>query len=239
VEITYNKEPFDHWVIDNFLEYDHAKALAKEFTNYHDNEWYVYNNPLEVKKTLNNWWKFPPATYSFMEYLNSDAMISYIENLTGTGGLYPDLGLHGAGWHIHSNGGKLNVHLDYSVHPKLNLQRKYNLIYYLSEDWDTSWGGNLEFWSGNSKKATSFSKQVDCVFNRAVIFDTTQNSWHGFPKKINCPDDQYRKSIAMYYLTEPDEYADSTRKRALYSPSKEQENDVEIIKLINERVKSA
>jgi glutamyl-tRNA synthetase len=32
--------------------------------------------------------------------------------------------LHGGGLHCHKAGGKLNTHLDYSLHPKLNLQRK-------------------------------------------------------------------------------------------------------------------
>ena len=30
--------------------------------------------------------------------------------------------------------GKLNPHLDYFIHPKANLQRKYNLIVFLSKD---------------------------------------------------------------------------------------------------------
>jgi hypothetical protein len=50
--------------------------------------------------------------------------------------------------------------------------------------------------------------------------------------------DQYRKSIAMYYLVAPQYTADTERKRALYTPSKEQENDPEILKLIESRVKT-
>ena len=30
---------------------------------------------------------------------------------------------------MHGTGGNLNVHKDYSVHPKLGLRRKLNLIY--------------------------------------------------------------------------------------------------------------
>lgn len=234
----FSKEPFDHWVIDDFLPLSQALQLAHDFCDFDSKDWYNYDNPLEVKKTLNNWWCFPPTTYKFIEYLNSVPFIKKLEFTTRIKNLHPDPGLHGAGWHIHGRGGKLNVHLDYSIHPKLGLERKLNLIYYLS-DWNPKWGGNLEFWSHDpdTGKAKEKVTTIDCKFNRAVIFDTTQNSWHGFADPLTCPKDQYRKSIAMYYLVEPTATADEGRKRAYYSPSKTQENDPEVLSLIESRVR--
>lgn len=230
-------EPFDYWVIDNFFPIDFARDLSADFIAFDHPDWFVYDNPLEVKKTLNNWWNFPPLTYSTIEQFNTQQFVNYLENLTGIVGLQPDPGLHGAGWHIHGSGGKLNVHLDYSLHPKLELQRKLNMIYYATEDWDARWGGNLEFWSGDSNTADRCVTTIDCKFNRAVIFDTTQNSWHGFPTAINCPDNMYRKSIAMYYLIEPNETVDPQRLRAKYVPSTDQRNDPYIDQLIQQRAK--
>ena len=232
-------EPFDHWVIDNFTSIKLARQLSKDFVDYYNGDWFEYNNPLEIKKTLNNWWDFPPTTYRFIQYLNSPVFISYLQWVTGIKGLQPDPGLHGAGWHIHGDGGKLNVHLDYSIHPKLGLERKLNLILYLSEEWDPAWGGNLEFWTGDERHTRAYAKNVECIFNRAVIFDTTQNSWHGFPERIKCPEGKYRKSIAMYYLIPPQESADPNRKRARYAPAEEQKNDVEVLELIEKRVSNA
>lgn len=229
-------KPFDHWVIDDFLPTETAKQLSSEFMDYHYPKWYCYNNPLENKKTCNDWWEFPPKTYEFFMYLASSDCIQKIKALTGIEVLYPDIGLHGAGWHIHGTGGKLNVHLDYSIHPKLNLQRKLNLILYLTEGWDKSWGGGLELWSHNSEKnkPDKCEKVIDNVFNRAILFDTTQTSWHGFPEPLTCPEGVYRKSIAFYYLTNPPENVDK-RKRALYAPYKEQETNSEILELIAKR----
>lgn len=209
------KEPFDYWVIDNFAPIDVTKQLSSEFMDYNYPKWYYYNNPLENKKTCSNWGEFPPKTYEFFMHLASSSVINQIRELTGIKNLYPDIGLHGAGWHIHETGGKLNVHLDYSLHPKLNMQRKLNLIYYLTEDWNPSWGGGLEFWTHDpiNKKPKDKRVVVENVFNRAVLFDTTQNSWHGFPEPLTCPQNVYRKSIAFYYLTDPTLDA-HTRKRA-------------------------
>jgi Rps23 Pro-64 3,4-dihydroxylase Tpa1-like proline 4-hydroxylase len=234
---VHSNEPFDHWVIDEFQDIELARKLSQDFIDFQNKDWYEYENPLEVKKSLNNWWDFPPTTYRFIEYLNSPAFIKKLEELTGIDGLHPDPGLHGAGWHMHGQGGKLNVHLDYSMHPKLDLERKLNLIYYLSEDWDTEWGGGLELWKGTSKKAVEKIKTVDCVFNRAILFDTTQNSWHGLPNKITCPANVTRKSIAMYYLVAPQHTANPDRKRALYVPAEDQVDDPNILELIESRVK--
>lgn len=235
---VHHAEPFDHWIMDNFQDEDLARMLSQDFIDFENKDWYQYDNPLEVKKSLNNWWDFPPATYRFIQALNSAEFICELEEITGIYGLYPDPGLHGAGWHIHGPGGKLNVHQDYSMHPKLMLERKLNLIYYLSEDWAPSWGGGLELWKGTRTKPTEKIKTIDCKFNRAILFDTTQNSWHGFPDRIRCPEGHYRKSIAMYYLVAPRVTADINRKRALYVPSKEQENDPEVLRLIEQRAKT-
>lgn len=229
-------EPFKHYLFDNFLEHGHAKALSDEFMEYDSSNWFVYDNPLEIKKTSNNWYHFPPATYSFLQYLNSPQFIAELEKITGVSKIYPDCGLHGAGWHIQGRSSKLNVHLDYSLHPKLNLQRKFNLIYYLTPDWQPEWGGNLEFWSHNQD--TNLPKEkiktINNIFNRALLFDTANNSWHGYNDPINCPSGVYRKSIAMYYLVEPQGEV-SWRNRALYSPAKDQQDDPDILNLIQQR----
>jgi Rps23 Pro-64 3,4-dihydroxylase Tpa1-like proline 4-hydroxylase len=236
---THYNEPFDHWIMDGFQDEDLARKLSSEFIDFDNKDWYDYDNPLEVKRTLNNWWNFPPTTYRFIEYLNSPMFIHKLTELTGISDLSPDPGLHGAGWHIHKNGGKLNVHLDYSIHPKLELERKLNLIYYLSEDWQPEWGGNLEFWTGTSEKPVEYVKSIQCMFNKVLIFDTTQNSWHGFPDKIKCPENKYRKSIAMYYLIPPQSTAIPSRKRALYSPAADQTSDRTVLDLIEKRVRNA
>ena len=236
---SYSKSniPFDHYIIDNFLSEDILEKVSNEFFNYNSDNWFFYNNAIENKKTLQDWCKFPSEIYKLFQFFCSPEFVTEVSKITGVKSLYPDYGLHGAGMHIHSKNGKLNIHKDYSIHPKLGLQRKLNLILFLSKDWDVSWGGSLEFWSnGSDNKPLKLEKKVDCVYNRAVIFDTTQNSWHGLPDEIKCPEGVYRKTLAMYYLTEVDDNCEN-RFRALFSPTKQQENDIDVINLINTRSK--
>jgi Rps23 Pro-64 3,4-dihydroxylase Tpa1-like proline 4-hydroxylase len=235
--MEFYNDPYPHYVIDNFVDDEIAYKLSNEFMSFDSNHWFSYDNEIEVKKTSNNWYNFPEETYKFFQYLNSPAFVQSLSDMTGVQ-LIPDHGLHGAGWHIQPTGGKLNVHLDYSIHPKLGLERRFNFIFYLTPNWDTTWGGNLEMWSHDieTNQPKELIKTVENKFNRVVIFDTSYNSWHGFSQPINCPEDVYRKSIAMYYLCEPSENA-AKRGRALFAPTEDQKNNPEIMKLIERRVK--
>lgn len=234
-----NATPFNHVVIDNFFHDETTDALVQDFPRYYDNEWHTtYNSPLEsLKRTCNHWDRFPKRTYNVFNRLNSNAFLWSMKILCGIP-VFADPGLHGGGWHIHASGGKLNIHKDYSIHPKLGLERRLNLIVYLTPDWQPEWGGGLELWSNDpeTNKPLKCEKVVDNKFNRAIIFDTTQNSWHGLPKPISCPENVYRKSLAVYYLSNPGVGTDP-RGRALFAPYGDQANDPAVLDLIEKRAK--
>ena len=229
-------KPFNHIVIDNFWRPEIAQELVAEFPDYNSDVWTAhYHNPLEDKKACNHWDRFPKTTYQAFDYLNGDGFTNIVEHITDTWGIKNDIGLHGGGWHCHHKGGKLNIHLDYSIHPKLKLERHFNLIIYMTPNWNPKWGGGLELWGSDETGSPSQCvTTIENKFNRAVIFDTTQNSWHGLPEQLNCPEGINRQSLAIYYLTDPDSSA-NPRPRALYAPHKEQANDPEILKFIEKR----
>ena len=231
-----DNKPFPHFIVDNFFELEVAKNLEKEFPNFEDSVWHEYGNAIEVKKVCNNWNAFPKQTYEAFAYLNSSGFVDFLsESLFGERKLYCDAGLNGGGWHIHSRGGKLNTHLDYSLHPKLGLQRKLNIIIYLNSEWQSDWGGHIGLWDNKRDDAPGdLVKEIEPKFNRAAIFDTTMNSWHGLPNPLDCPEEQFRKSLAVYYLTEPPADVDE-RGKALFAPTEEQQHDAEVMELIKKR----
>ena len=203
--IKFYNNPFDHWVIENFLDDEDAKSLSNQFIDYDSSQDVVhYHDWIAEKKACNSWNRFSPLTYRTFSNLLSLDFVTRLSEITEITPLYPDIGLHGGGMHMHKAGGNLAIHLDYSIHPKMNLQRKLNLILYLEEDYDPAWGGGLEYWSHDTdnNKPSKKIKEIEPLFNRAVLFDTTQNSWHGFPTPITCPEGKMRKSFAVYYMTE-------------------------------------
>lgn len=228
--------PFPHLVVDDFLDPSEALLLYQEVPAIDNSVWFRYNNAIENKYVCNHWDRFPSHTYNFFTKLTSVEFTKKLSELTGIFPLVADVGLHGGGWHVHSTGGMLNVHKDYSIHPKLKLERALNLILYITPDWYPQWGGGLGLWSNLDNKPYELIYTVDCLFNRAVIFDTRKNSWHGLPDPITCPANTRRISLAIYYLTTPDNHAE-TRERALFAPSQSQLNDKAIEELINQRSK--
>jgi Rps23 Pro-64 3,4-dihydroxylase Tpa1-like proline 4-hydroxylase len=230
-------EPFNHVVIDDFFTKEVADKIVEEFLPYDSPQWRgQWDNAVENKRLHNVWDLFPETTYQVFNYLNSPEWVNAVEQITGTPDIITDIGLNGGGLHSHKSGGHLNIHLDYSIHPKLKLRRNFNLIIYMTPNWQSEWGGGLELWSHDSETNSpkELVKTVDNQFNRAIIFNTTQNSWHGLPEKLDCPDGVTRNSLAIYYLTQPEEDTDP-RMKALFAPYKDQVNDPEVLALIKRR----
>ena len=172
-------EPFNHCLVDGFLREEVAHKLEAEFPSYDDVNWHYYKNAIEDKKALNDWNQFPPLTYKLFRELISEQFISLLSDAMGIS-LYADPGLHGGGWHMHAPGGNLNPHLDYSMHPKVGLQRKINIIIYLSSSLHDEHGGHLGLWShdSDSNAPGNLVKEIQPKFNRAVIFDNYTHRLH-------------------------------------------------------------
>ncbi|MDR3417945.1 MAG: 2OG-Fe(II) oxygenase [Nevskia sp.] len=227
--------PFNHCVVDGFLDAGVLQHIDQEFLDYDSSKWFCYKNPIEDKKALNDWNAFPPVTYSLFEYLNSPGFVDELSSLMRLR-LYADCGLHGGGWHCHGPGGNLNPHVDYSIHPKLGLQRKVNIIIYVSPRLREEHGGHLGLWAHDeaSHRPGALVKEVQPLCNRAMVFDTTQNSWHGMSRPLTQPAGIFRQSLAIYYLCDPPPGTDQ-RGRALFAPRESQKGDQQVEEIIRLR----
>jgi hypothetical protein len=191
--------PYKHVIIDSFFDETYANLLADAFPTV-DTSWVKYWNPIEKKFALNHF-SNAPMFESLFQHLQSDSFLHTVRSATGISTLEADPYLHGAGLHYHPNGGKLDMHLDYSIHPITGKERRVNIILYLNKEWKEEWGGDLELWDA------AFTGPVTTVtptFNRAVLFQTNDISWHGIPHPIRCPDGVGRKSLAIYYVSPPE-----------------------------------
>jgi hypothetical protein len=89
------------------------------------------------------------------------------------------------------------VHIDFNCIETRQLHRRLNLLLYLNETWDDSWGGQLQLWDDQVKHCEA---EFAPVFNRCVIFETNEISYHGvlpISPRASVP----RKSFATYYYT--------------------------------------
>ena len=191
-------QPFPHVVIDGFLAEEILDQVIAEFPRPEEVDWKTFSNPAEKKLALKDETQMGPVTRSLLHELNSSVFINFMESLTGIEGLIPDPHFWGGGLHQIRRGGYLKVHADFNSYTKLRLDRRLNLLLYLNREWKEEFGGHLELWN---RDMSHTEKRVLPVFNRCVIFSTTDYSYHGHPDPLNCPEDRARKSLALYYYT--------------------------------------
>ena len=193
-------EPYPHVVLDDFLKSEVATAIAADFPRPDDERVWTRlpTDDQRGKSSLRHESALPPSIRRLVHELNSQTMLEFLEELSGISNLISDPRLVGGGIHQTHAGGKLSVHIDYSHHPCYQLLRRMNLILYLTPDWCEEYGGDFELWD---PKATACRARVAPLFNRCVIFSTSEVSYHGQPEPLRCPADVQRNSIALYYYT--------------------------------------
>jgi 2OG-Fe(II) oxygenase superfamily len=68
----------------------------------------------------------------------------------------------------------------------------------LNKDWREEYGGHLQLWDRNMTRCEA---KIAPIFNRVMIFSTTDFTYHGHPDPLQCPEGMTRKSLALYYFT--------------------------------------
>jgi len=193
-------KPFPNIALNNFFNNNFLNTILNEFPDLSKlQESQNYNVKNEIKLSNKNYDKFPTTIKSFIDFLNSDTFLSFLQNITSIEEkLISDPQLEGGGLHEIKSGGVLKVHTDFNRHPTLDLDRRVNVLIYLNKNWKDSYGGSLELWNKNMSMC---EKKISPTFNTMVIFSTTDFSNHGHPEPLNCPKDISRKSIALYYFS--------------------------------------
>jgi len=190
--------PFPHIVIDSFLPESILDEIVEEFPKPDAVQWWKFDSPNERKLASFDDSIMGPVTRHLLAEFNSSAFLDFLEDLTGISGLVPDPHFHGGGLHQSVQGGFLKVHADFNKHPATGLERRLNLLLYLNRGWREEYGGALELWDAEMRKSED---AVLPVFNRMLIFSTSDISFHGHPKPLECPDGVTRRSLALYYYT--------------------------------------
>lgn len=194
-----SRQPFPHVHLEDFLEVSVARELMEEFPEAGSQAWIQYKHQNENKMGLPKRELFPRRIGQVVDELNSPEFLAWLSELTGIEGLVSDDTLEGGGLHQSSRGGFLNVHADFTMHHhQKNWRRRINLILYLNEGWREEWGGAIEMWDREMQQCEA---RVAPLLNHALIFNTDEHSFHGFPDRLTCPEGVSRKSLALYYYT--------------------------------------
>jgi Rps23 Pro-64 3,4-dihydroxylase Tpa1-like proline 4-hydroxylase len=191
-------DPFPHIVLENLFDPRLLREVLAEFDAMDREPWHYTERATERKYSSEDFQHFGPTTRALITQLNAAPFLAFLEKLTGISGLIADPHLRGGGLHEIRRGGALGVHADFNFYKRLNLYRRLNLLIYLNENWSEEWGGDLELWDRSGQRCM---QRIAPLFNRVVIFDTSNFSYHGHPRPLQCPEERSRKSLALYYYT--------------------------------------
>jgi Rps23 Pro-64 3,4-dihydroxylase Tpa1-like proline 4-hydroxylase len=190
--------PFRYVVVDDFLPLEMAEEIYASYPVPDIEGWdkitYAHQ---KLKFSMQS--GFPPSVERFFQITASPQFIDAMSEISGIPALIPDPDLVGGGLHQILRGGFLDVHVDYNFHPKTKLHRRLNLLVYMNKDWKPEYEGHLELWDWSGER-----RQLEKIaphFNRAVMFETNEISYHGHPIPLATPPGTTRKSLALYYYT--------------------------------------
>jgi hypothetical protein len=207
------RDPFRHIVIDDFLSADACAALLTQFPPFERGNARNEAGELGAKSTVEKIRDLGPAYTALDDLIQTREFLDLIGRITGIPNLLYDPWYFGGGTHENRAGQDLDPHVDFNRHPVERWHRRLNLIVYLNREWRDAWGGSLEMHT-DPRAADDRVTTITPLYNRAVIFETTEWSWHGF-SRVALPTDKSslsRKSIALYFYTTErpqDELADT------------------------------
>src|SRR5579862_8021748 len=196
-------EPFKHLAIENFFEAGFAERLLTDFPSFDPqlarNEFGYTGN-----KAVNTKIREISATYQELyQTISSPPFLDLVSCISGIPDLMVDPKMYGGGTHDNRHGQELDAHVDFNYDQEQQLHRRLNLIVYLNKDWKSEWGGAIEIHSNPRTPDTNRIYAFDPLFNRCVLFETNEHSWHGFPRIDLPPEERHRsrKSISIYLYT--------------------------------------
>ena len=196
-----DSQPVKNFMIENFLDEDFANEVYECFPSFQEAKQLGMNTASTVneqnKYQVTDSSVFKPPLLKLHEMLQSPYFCDLLSHVFDIPKIIADPELIGGGIHQTGPRGHLDVHVDFNYIKDRQLFRRMNILIYFNKDWQDDWGGNIELWDKDVKNCVhSFTP----VFNRCVMFETNEISYHGVTA-VKCPESTARRSFAGYYYT--------------------------------------
>lgn len=191
-ESTFNE--IGYFYVDNLLPEEVARKIYNSFPSF---------DSMRLRKSLREY-KYIAAQMDQYDPILEEAIfafqdarvVSFIQEICGIDNLYPDEHLYAGGISLMGQGNFLNPHLDNSHEKDRVKWRVFNLLYYVTPEWERQFGGNLEVWPEGTRKKQTI---IDSSFNRLVVMATHGTSWHSVSPIVA---DKKRACVSNYYFSD-------------------------------------
>lgn len=181
--------------LEDLLPPELCERLYQDFLNSRGPQWRRMKSFRESKWTSKNFDALPSALGEVTFAFQAPEILNLLEEITGISSLVADPGLYAGGLSLMKQGDFLDPHIDNSHDQTQSYYRRLNLLYYVTPAWTLEDGGHLELWNHDLSKA----QIIESRFNRLVIMETHQESFHSVSKISNAQ--KPRCCISNYNFT--------------------------------------
>ena len=196
-------QPFRYACMESFLDPAWAETLLRDFPVFDPKKALDEFGKVGKKAVRTDMREISDSYREFYDYISSQPFLDAMSAMTGIPDLRFDKQMYGGGTHENLEGQALDAHVDFNYDQERQLHRRINLLIYLNKEWDVSWGGAIQLHSDPRDWDHDEIKTFNCTFNRCVVFETNEHSWHGF-QRIRLPEEKRgltRKCISIYLYT--------------------------------------
>lgn len=192
-----NKKKFGigFYAIDDLLPLEYANQVGESFDPKNP-AWREMDSFRERKLTTKQFDQFSPILKDITFAFQDPRVIQVVERITGIPKQLPDQHLYAGGLSMMRTGDFLDPHIDNSHDGEQKLYRRLNLLYYVTPNWKLESGGHLELWDKKVKQPVV----IPSLFNRLVLMETHDLSWHSVSKVVAAGG--FRRCVSNYYFSE-------------------------------------
>lgn len=192
-----NASPVPLTIIDNFLPSDIFNSIVEDIKNIPEQDYMTFSAKESERKECRNFVN-APLLQTLSNSFQSSPFVNWIEKITGRNKLIPDPHLRGGGLARVMSNNKLGLHTDFNWNDQLRLNRKVNLILYLTPNWQQEWNGDLELWN---KEGTECVTRIEPKGNRLALWNYETWLLHGHSEKLVTPINTSRDNLIHFYYT--------------------------------------
>ena len=235
------KKPYRYVVIDDFFNIETCDKFSESYPMVDDDRWYRFRDTFHGEDNvfekgmmgISNIDQLPPMCLEIINELNSKDFVDILKNITGLKGLtndtHNDIG-QWAGIRAMLPGAYQSIHSDARKHPHLGTEKRITLVGYVNKEWTEKDSGYTEVWNDDMTKCVD---KVAPKYNRILIFENTEKSYHGVPEVKN-----YRKSFLTSYLLNEKSFNETRPKaRFMKRPNEKNTNLWDKLSKIRENLK--
>ena len=192
-QFSESKNQIGYFFIDDLLPQNLAETIHKCFPKLEDS---VSKKSIkEYKYVAYQMNLYHPILEEVIYAFQEPIVVKLIQEICDLKDIFPDKHLYAGGLSLMNKNNFLSPHIDNSHDKDRNQWRVLNLLYYVTPNWGSANGGNLELWPDGLK---SDPLSLQSKFNRLIVMSTHKNSWHSV-NKINT--NEIRCCVSNYYFS--------------------------------------